>query len=125
MVIDTSAVIALFRGLAAAGKCFNAAREVWMPVTVLGELHCGLRKCDRPVKESLRIAELRDRCSLIPIDEETAMQYARIHGDLEKAGTPIPVNDLWIAALAMRHDLPLLAKDGHFSRIDGLDFVAL
>jgi len=125
VVIDTSAVISLFRGLASAGECFNAAREVWMPVTVLGELHCGLRKCGCPVKESLRIAELRDRCLLIPIDEETAMQYARVHGDLERAGAMIPINDLWIAALAMRHGLPLLAKDDHFSRVDGLDFVAL
>ena len=125
MVIDTSAVIALFRGLASVGECFNAAREVWMPVTVLGELHCGLRKCDRPVKESLRIAELRDRCSLILIDEETAMQDARVHCGLERAGAMIPINDIWIASLAMRHGLPLLTKDDHFSRVDGLDFVGL
>ncbi len=96
-----------------------------MPVAVLGELHCGLRKCGCPAKESRRIAELRDRCSLIPIDEETAMQYARVHGDLERAGAMIPINDLWIASLAMRHGLPLLAKDDHFSRVDGLNFVGL
>jgi predicted nucleic acid-binding protein len=44
---------------------------------------------------------------------------------MEKKGTMIPINDIWIAAFAMRHEMPLLARDDHFGRIDGLDLIAL
>jgi len=49
-----------------------------------------------------------------------AEHYGRIRADLAKAGTPIPENDIWIAALALEHDLPLAARDAYFDRISGL-----
>ena len=96
-----------------------------MPVIALGELYCGLRKCNSPEKERLRIGDLRERCLIVGVDEGTAIRYAEIYSDLEKKGTMIPINDIWIAAFAMRHEMPLLARDDHFGRIDGLDLIAL
>jgi len=125
LAIDTSAVISLFRGQVEALNYFNQAPEIRMPVTVLGELYCGLHKCNNPEKERLRIGDLRERCLVMSVDEGTAIRYAEIYSALEGKGTMIPLNDIWIAAFAMRHDMPLLARDSHFSRIDGLELIAL
>jgi predicted nucleic acid-binding protein len=97
LAVDTSAVVSLFRGDKEALARFNRAEEVWMPVTALGELYCGLRKCNNPEKERLRINDMRERCLVVGIDEGTAI----------------------------RHQMPLLAKDGHFNHVEGLDLIAL
>jgi predicted nucleic acid-binding protein len=51
---------------------------------------------------------------------ETAEQYARLFVQLKRAGTPVPDNDLWIAALALEHDLALITRDRHFDKIPQL-----
>ena len=114
VVVDTSAVISLFRGQE---NAFDLAQEIWLPVTVLGELYCGLRKCNNPEKERLRISEFHAQSLIVNNDEGTAIRYADVYINLEKQGVMIPINDIWIAAFAIRHELPLLAKDAHFSRI--------
>lgn len=96
-----------------------------MPVTVLGEIYCVLRKCNNPEKERLKIGDLRERCLIVGVDEGTAIRYAEIYSSLEEQGTMIPLNDIWIAAFAVRHEMSLLARDGHFERIDGLNLIAL
>jgi tRNA(fMet)-specific endonuclease VapC len=123
--VDTSAVISLFRGDKKALAHFNRAQEVWMPVTVLGELYCGLRKCNNPEKERLKIGDLRERSLVVGVDEGTAIRYAEIYSDLEAKGKMIPINDIWIAAFALRHEMPLLVRDGHFANVEGLDMIAL
>lgn len=57
---------------------------------------------------------------LLPLTAETARQYARLRGALKRAGTPIPENDLWIAALAIEHGWPLATRDAHFACVPGL-----
>lgn len=59
------------------------------------------------------------------IDEGTAIRYAEVYTSLEAKGAMIPLNDIWIAAFAIRHEMPLLARDDHFTRIEGLDLIAL
>jgi len=54
------------------------------------------------------------------VDERTAERYATISVDLKRKGLPIPTNDMWIAASALRHDLALFTYDGHFKHISGL-----
>jgi tRNA(fMet)-specific endonuclease VapC len=96
-----------------------------MPVTVLGELYCGLHKCNNPEKEHLRVSDMRARSLILGIDECTAICYAEVYASLEAKGTMIPLNDIWIAAFAIRHAMPLLARDDHFARIEGLELIAL
>jgi len=61
------------------------------------------------------------RVHLMKPDEKTAQLYADVFGDLRRRGTPIPTNDLWIAALARQHRLPLLSFDAHFRAVQGLE----
>jgi tRNA(fMet)-specific endonuclease VapC len=51
---------------------------------------------------------------------QTAEHYARLFVQLKRAGTPIPDNDLWIAALALEHDLTVVTRDQHFQHIPQL-----
>ena len=63
------------------------------------------------------------RVHVLTIDEETADFYATIVLALKRAGTPIPTNDIWIAALAQRYGLPVYTKDAHFEAVPGLVLV--
>ncbi len=58
--------------------------------------------------------------SLLPLPVQTTKTYADLRVALRRAGTPIPENDLWIAALATEHDWPLLTGDSHFQQVLGL-----
>ncbi len=60
---------------------------------------------------------------MLAIDEDTAEFYASAFQALRRAGTPIPTNDLWIAALAQRHGLPVYTRDTHFQAVPGLVLV--
>ena len=60
------------------------------------------------------------RVSVLFADDQTTRNYAEIFAQLRRAGTPIPTNDLWIAALAVQHDLPPLTSDRHFLRLPQL-----
>ena len=57
------------------------------------------------------------RMHVVAIDDETAERYAIIVNFLWNAGTPIPTNDIWIAASAMQHGLIVLTSDAHFQKI--------
>jgi predicted nucleic acid-binding protein len=51
---------------------------------------------------------------------QTAEHYAKLFAQLKRAGTPVPDNDLWIAALVLERDLTLLTRDRHFEKIPQL-----
>jgi tRNA(fMet)-specific endonuclease VapC len=61
-----------------------------------------------------------DRCAVLDIGIETARRYAAIRLELKGAGTPIPSNDLWIAALSRQHAIPVMSRDTHFDFVGGL-----
>lgn len=58
--------------------------------------------------------------AVIHPDDNTAEIYAKVAAELEANGTPIPENDIWIAAVALELDMPLATRDAHFERIPGL-----
>ena len=58
---------------------------------------------------------------ILDVDEDTAIRYAALRSELKKAGTPIPSNDIWIAALCRQHSLRLLSRDRHFDLVRGIE----
>jgi tRNA(fMet)-specific endonuclease VapC len=58
--------------------------------------------------------------TVLAVDETTTRHYAEIRLQLSSAGTPIPMNDLWIAAIARQPKLPVVSRDGHFDHVTGL-----
>ncbi len=95
--------------------------EAYLSTAVLGELVFGSHKSVRTEANLERVRELAKLCPILVCDEETAYQYGWLKDQLRQKGQPIPENDLWIAATAVRYGLTLLTRDRHFDHFDGLD----
>jgi tRNA(fMet)-specific endonuclease VapC len=124
LLLDTNLVIALFANDHKAGELIAGATGVFVPAIVLGELFFGARKSGRPDENIGRIADFAARTNVLACDEQTAFTYGIIKDSLWRKGTPIPENDVWIAAVAIQRDLALGTRDAHFSNVDGLRLVA-
>lgn len=119
-LLDTNIVIALFADEAAIRKALVAAEEVFVPSIVVGELYYGAWKSKRQQENVARIDEFAADSVVLGCDTETARQYGQIKSALRTQGTPVPENDIWIAAIAMQHDLMLVTCDEHFGQVRGL-----
>lgn len=119
LLLDTSACSAAFRGNDAAIAAIRSADQVVLTPVVLGELLAGFAGGSRQERNAGLLREFLEEpsVSVIEIDDETASRYALIVNSLRVAGTPIPSNDVWIAASAMQHGLELLTADAHFSKV--------
>ncbi|MDP2998079.1 MAG: type II toxin-antitoxin system VapC family toxin [Bryobacterales bacterium] len=119
VLLDTSRLIDAFRGEAEIVKTLERAAEVWIPFVALAEIKAGFLGGGRPGEnEGLLHAFLRlPGVGVLFADSETTDVYARLFLQLRKAGTPIPTNDLWIASLAVQHQLVLLSRDEHFRKV--------
>jgi tRNA(fMet)-specific endonuclease VapC len=125
--LDTSAYSQFKRGHAAAVAAVSGARMVLVPAVVLGELRAGFLAGRRPDENE---AELREFLShpavrVLDVDDDAATVYAQIFTDLREAGTPIPTNDVWVAALAAREGATVLTFDDHFRCVRRADAVVL
>jgi len=119
ILLDTSAVSAFLRGHENIVDAARAADRIAVNPVVLGELSAGFHGGSRH-DDNLRILErfLRSpRVRILGIDAETADSYAQIYDSLRLAGTPIPTNDIWIAASAMQFGLQLVTTDAHYEHV--------
>lgn len=89
-------------------------------LTVVGELYFGAAKSRRPDNNRSKIQRLLQVCPVVPLDLQTAERYGALKVELRRKGRPIPENDLWIAACALRHGLTLVTRDRHFDEVGGL-----
>jgi len=121
-VLDTNVYSRFRRGDAGALAGIRSAHEIHVPLIVLAELLAGFAAGSHTARNREELAGFlaSPRVLLLKPDEKTADHYAAIHAALRKQGTPIPTNDLWIAALARQHRLPLFSFDEHFSVVPGL-----
>jgi len=122
LLLDTNVYAAFKRNDAAAAKALGRADALLMCATVLGELLCGF-KCGR--KEQQNREELEQfldaqRVSVVDTDGVTAEFYAEIYRNLRTNGSPVPTNDMWIAAAAMQHGAAVCTLDAHFRELPGL-----
>ena len=120
LILDTNALSAIAQGEPDATNIFVRARQVSIPVIVLGEYRFGIAQSRHKREYERWLEEMVSVSRVLEIDEETALWYARLRGQLKEAGTPIPSNDAWIGALCRQHALPLLSRDRHFDLIEGL-----
>ena len=124
MILDTNALSAIADNDSSAVRLFREADSIELPVIVLGEYRFGIAQSRRSSEYEKWLSELIAATRILAVDEETSSVYARVRTELKKAGHPIPSNDLWIAALARQHKLPLLSRDGHFDFIPNLKRIA-
>ena len=125
LVVDTNAYSGFMRGEPRADRALRVAHEIHLPLIVLAELLAGFAAGSRPQKNRDDLARFMasPRVHLMNPDEKTARHYADVFVALRSLGLPIPTNDLWIAALARQHRLPLLSFDAHFGAVPGVTLV--
>ena len=119
VLLDTSAYSALFRGEEQVKYILQEVEEVSLTPVILGELLAGFTggRFEARNRELLKEFLETPRVRVYPIDGETSERYAAVWLHLREQGTPIPTNDLWIAASAMQHGLSVLTADRHFLKI--------
>ncbi len=122
VAIDTNRYVDFCRNEPAAVNVIAKADRIAIPFVVLGELRGGFRRGTRgqPNEQALSRFLQRSHVDVVYADEATTHFYAMIFADLQEAGTPIPTNDIWIAALTIQHDLVLFTRDKHFECVPRL-----
>ena len=120
VLLDTSVIVPVLRGEPGLLQRAMGYPQVYLCAPVLAELYIGLERRGHPVAQVQRLNALLTQMPVLPCDEQTAALYAEIESHLRQQGTPIPVNDLWIAAVARQHHLLLATRDAHYERIPQL-----
>jgi tRNA(fMet)-specific endonuclease VapC len=126
ILIDTNFYTAFKSNQRESIRLIQEAELVGINVIVIGELLAGFRAGNKENRNRRELDLFLDspRVELFLVDDETAEYYAKIFHDLKKKGTPIPSNDMWIAASAIQHGLWLATDDEHFRNVDGLLLVS-
>ena len=122
IMLDTSAYVGFKRNAVEAVEIIVKAELIIFSPVVMGELMFGFRNGTR-FKENMDDLDRflkHEAVDLMPIGKITSDRYSRIAAKLKQQGTPIPTNDIWIAAQAMEHGAELITSDRHFDKISGL-----
>jgi tRNA(fMet)-specific endonuclease VapC len=120
LILDTNALSATADNDPDAIKVVSTATYLAVPVVAIGEYRRGIALSRHAGRYSEWLDSFLDACEILDITNETSNHYAVIHLELKQIGKPIPVNDLWIAALCRQHKLPLLSRDRHFDVVRDL-----
>ena len=125
--LDTSAYGAFRRQDPRVITLIDEASWIGMPSIVLGELFSGFANGTRTRQNQdlLQSFLAHPVVETLAVDESVASIYSELLTALRQQGTPIPTNDIWIAATAIRHGAPLVTSDQHFHRVVRLATILL
>ena len=126
-VLDTSAYSNFYRGNERLRPWFDAKYTIYVPLIVIAELRAGFLGGSKPEENEQDLIRFLDagNVEILPLSLKTTTCFSQLQALLRKAGTPIPTNDLWISALALEHNLPILTLDADFKRVPNVLVVAL
>jgi predicted nucleic acid-binding protein len=118
VIFDTNALSALAEKDAALIEKLRQARRVAVTLISLGEFTFGIRQSQKREELEDWLLSLLQRVEVLCLDLGTIEHYASIRAELQQAGTPIPANDCWIAALVRQHHMPIVSRDRYFDFVD-------
>lgn len=122
VLLDTNIVVAHFRKPGTHDEALNQ-HQLHLPFVVAAELYAGALRSQKSDHNREMVDTFLKSVSVLACDLDTAKHYADIWNELATKGSPIPQNDIWIAALAKQHELPLVSNDSHFENIANLDLI--
>lgn len=123
-LLDTNAYVGLKRGDSNVEDLVRSCEHLYFSIIVLGELYFGFHDGSRLRRNVSELEEFLSHpfVSIALLSRTTADRFGRIATQLKRAGTPIPTNDIWIAAQAMELGAELISFDDHFEHVPGLVF---
>lgn len=104
-------------------RMIRSADAVFLSSIVLGELLYGAQYSTKVRENMAAVRRIQNSFAIIDCDAGTAERYGELKTKLRRAGTPIPENDLWIAAQALQHGLTVATRDSDFRLVPGLQTV--
>jgi tRNA(fMet)-specific endonuclease VapC len=127
LVLDTSAYSNFRRGHEIVLDFMAGAGLILLPTTALGELEAGFELGTRKKENRVLLSQFLDEpfVSILPVTHAVARRYGQIFAQLRRVGTPIPINDIWIAASAMDCGGHLLTFDQDYQQVEALDCTIL
>jgi tRNA(fMet)-specific endonuclease VapC len=120
VILDTNAVSAFAEGNPSVREKIAAGPGPYLPVIVIGEYRFGLLGARDSERRLAWLEQLGRYWTVLEVSADTAVAYAEIRQFLKERATPIPSNDVWIAALARQHNLSILSADAHFDNVAGI-----
>ena len=122
LALDTNRYVDLCKGIEGTVRLVATAETVFLPFVVVAELRAGFAVGKRAVENErvLRRFLLKEGVAVLYPDDQTTHHYASAFRQLRVQGTPIPTNDVWIAALVLQHNLTIHARDRHFDHLPQL-----
>lgn len=122
VALDTNRYVDLCKGVVETVALLEEAEAVVLPFVVVGELRAGFVHGRRQAENEqiLRRFLLKEGVRTLFADDQTTHHYASVFRQLRRQGTPIPTNDMWLAALVLQHNLVLHARDKHFDHLPQL-----
>jgi tRNA(fMet)-specific endonuclease VapC len=123
VILDTNALSALVDKDSGLLAVIGESRELALPVIVLGEFRFGIAASSHRDEYYAWLSRDLSLFRVLPVVEETSVHYAAIRSELKASGSPIPANDVWIAALARQHRLAIVSRDIHFDSVRNISRV--
>jgi tRNA(fMet)-specific endonuclease VapC len=122
ILIDTNAYSRLLAGNKKIFDVIGSAETIYMSIFVLGELYAGFAGGTKNMenKETLYSFLAKPTVKILNATSETAELFGLLKNSLSKVGTPIPINDVWIAAHAIETGSSVITFDIHFNKVAGL-----
>jgi tRNA(fMet)-specific endonuclease VapC len=119
LALDSNRYTDFCRGDPFTIEILTRAERICVPLLVLGELRAGFAHGTRREANERTLAQFLGTAGVEVLcpDEQTTHFYASVYAGLRRRGTPIPTNDLWIAAVTLQHRLVLFDRDRDFDRV--------
>ena len=119
LLLDSNRFITYCSGDSEVIERLDAAIQIWVPFVVLAEIRVGARLLKRGDEQAQLLIKFLQQPGVFTAHstDATTHHYAILYAQLRQQGTPIPVHDIWIAALALEHSLVLYTHDAHFSHL--------
>ena len=125
LIIDTNRYRDYCSGVDEVVRVLRSAERICMAFVTLAELRSGFMYGTRAMQNEKFLVQFlcSPRVNILLPDEETTHHYARIFCQLKKQGTPVPTNDIWLAALTVQHHMAIFSRDRHFEALPQIAIV--
>jgi len=120
VILDTSGLSAEVEGYPEIEFFLRKASRIAIPAIVLGEYRYGIWQSSERRHYEQWLAEYLPTFQGLNVDEQATIPYVAVRSELKRASTPIPSNDVWIAAICRQYALPLVSRDRHFDLVAGI-----